>query len=78
MAAKEKKIPKKQSKVSKAEEKKKESNIFHFHTLYQRGLKQMQDKQKVVEEAKKRKVEQEKSTATFRPSINANSRLMVV
>ncbi len=53
------------------------ANVFRHYALYQRGVKQMQEKGRLAEEAKQKREQTERAEATFKPHINANSRHMV-
>ena len=54
------------------------NNIFHHHLLYQKGRKQMQDREKMTEQGAATKTEKDLAASSFKPRINANSRLMVL
>ncbi len=60
-----------------APKKPKDANVFHHYLLYQKGMKQMQEREKISEQAAAKKTEKDLAQAPFKPKINSNSRMMV-
>jgi len=57
--------------------KSKDNNVFHHLLLYQKGVKQMYEREKITEQAMQKKTEKDLKEAPFKPKINSNSRMMV-